>query len=113
MAPGDYNLTVRSVRIMTSDGGDMMTFRATIGGDGTDGEAANLPLVVSGEDMANVVIVTSKGATASGRLVFEGSGCLGTLEDLAQGAFRLPAREWCQSNYFHDSAASDWTAIPQ
>jgi protocatechuate 3,4-dioxygenase beta subunit len=74
VAPGDYNLTVRSVRIMTSDGGDMMTFRATIGGDGSDGEAANLPLVVSGEDMANVVIVTSKGATASGRLVFEGSG---------------------------------------
>jgi protocatechuate 3,4-dioxygenase beta subunit len=73
VAPGDYNLTVRSVRIMTSDGGDMMTFRATIGGDGTEGEAANLPLVVSGEDMSNVVIVTSKGATASGRLVFEGS----------------------------------------
>jgi protocatechuate 3,4-dioxygenase beta subunit len=74
VAPGDYNLTVRSVRIMTSDGGDMMTFRAAIGGDGSDGEAANLPLTVSGEDMANVVIVTSKGATASGRLVFEGSG---------------------------------------
>ena len=74
VAPGDYVLTVRSVRIMTSDGGDMMTFRATIGGgDGGDGEAANLPLAVSGEDLANVVIVTSKGATASGRLLFEGS----------------------------------------
>jgi protocatechuate 3,4-dioxygenase beta subunit len=74
VAPGDYTLAVRSLRIMTSDGGDMMTFRATIGGDGSDGEAANLPLTVSGEDMTNVVIVTSKGATASGRLVFEGSG---------------------------------------
>ena len=73
VAPGDYMVTVRSVTVMTSDGGDMMTFRATIGGDGGDGEAANMPLTVSGEDMSNVVIVTSKGATASGRLVFEGS----------------------------------------
>jgi protocatechuate 3,4-dioxygenase beta subunit len=73
VAPGDYMVTVRSVTVMTSDGGDMMTFRASIGGDGSDGEAASLPLTVSGEDMANVVIVTSKGATASGRLVFEGS----------------------------------------
>jgi protocatechuate 3,4-dioxygenase beta subunit len=74
VAPGDYTVTVRSVMITTSDGGDMMTFRATIGGgDGGDGEAANMPLTVSGEDMSNVVIVTSKGATASGRLVFEGS----------------------------------------
>jgi protocatechuate 3,4-dioxygenase beta subunit len=76
VAPGDYMLTVRSVRIMTSsDGGDTMMFRATIGGggDGGDGEAASLPLAVSGEDLSNVVIVTSKGATASGRIVFEGS----------------------------------------
>ena len=75
VAPGDYMLTVRSVRIMTSDGGDnTMMFRATIGGgDGGDGEAASLPLAVSGEDLSNVVIVTSKGATASGRMVFEGS----------------------------------------
>ena len=75
VAPGDYVLTVRSVRFVTSsDGGDNMTFRATIGGgDGGDGEAANMPLAVSGEDLANVVIVTSKGATASGRLLFEGS----------------------------------------
>ena len=52
-----------------------MTFRATIGGgDGGEvGEAANMPLAVSGEDLTNIVIVTSKGATASGRLVFEGS----------------------------------------
>ncbi len=43
-------------------------------------------------------------------LVFEGSGCLGTLEDLAQGTFRTPAPEWCQANYFHEAEASDWTA---
>ena len=37
VAPGDYVLTVRSVRIITSDGGDTMMFRATIGG-GDGGE---------------------------------------------------------------------------
>ena len=75
VAPGDYTLTVRSVRIITSDGGDTMMFRATIGGGGSDGpdsETASVPVVVSGEDLSNVVIVTSKGATASGRITFEG-----------------------------------------
>ncbi|MEV5743266.1 DUF6716 putative glycosyltransferase [Microbispora rosea] len=42
-------------------------------------------------------------------LVFEGSGCLGTLDDLATADFRVPAEEWCRANYFHDSSASDWT----
>ncbi|GII63834.1 hypothetical protein Skr01_39190 [Sphaerisporangium krabiense] len=43
-------------------------------------------------------------------LVFEGSGCLGTLEDLARGGFRRPTAAWCDANYFHDRAASDWIA---
>jgi hypothetical protein len=75
VAPGEYTLTVRSVRIITSDGGDTMMFRATIGGGGADGpesETASVPVVVSGEDLSNVVIITSKGATASGRITFEG-----------------------------------------
>ncbi|GAA3804644.1 hypothetical protein GCM10022226_25670 [Sphaerisporangium flaviroseum] len=41
-------------------------------------------------------------------LVFEDSGCLGTLEDLARGDFRRPAHTWCDANYFHDPAVSDW-----
>jgi hypothetical protein len=65
---------VRSVRIITSDGGDTMMFRATIAGgsDGSDSETASVPVVVAGEDLSNVVIITSKGATASGRITFEG-----------------------------------------
>lgn len=43
-------------------------------------------------------------------LVFEGSGCLGTLGDLAGADFRTPAEEWCRANYFHDASATDWTA---
>jgi carboxypeptidase family protein len=74
VAPGEYTLTVRSVRIITSDGGDTMMFRTTIGGgsDGAESETASVPVVVSGEDLSNVVIITSKGATASGRITFEG-----------------------------------------
>jgi hypothetical protein len=74
VGPGDYTLTVRSVRIITSDGGDTMMFRATIAGgsDGSDSETASVPVVVAGEDLSNVVIITSKGATAAGRIAFEG-----------------------------------------
>ena len=73
VAPGDYTLNVRTVRIITSDGGDTMMFRATIGGaEGPESETGSLPITVGGEDLANVVIVTSKGATASGRITFEG-----------------------------------------
>ncbi|WP_228647291.1 DUF6716 putative glycosyltransferase [Microtetraspora sp. AC03309] len=41
-------------------------------------------------------------------LVFEGSGCLGTLDDLAKGDFRTPDGDWCRANYFHDDTESDW-----
>ncbi|MFC7383226.1 DUF6716 putative glycosyltransferase [Sphaerisporangium rhizosphaerae] len=43
-------------------------------------------------------------------LVFEDSGCLGTLEDLARGDLRHPTAAWCDANYFHDPATSDWVA---
>lgn len=73
VAPGDYTLNVRSFRVVTSGGDNMMTFSATIGGpDGSDGETAALPVTVAGDDLSNVVIMTAKGGTASGRLAFDG-----------------------------------------
>ncbi|MFC6580167.1 DUF6716 putative glycosyltransferase [Planomonospora parontospora] len=42
-------------------------------------------------------------------LVFEGSGVLGTLEDLSAGRFRTPDEAWCKANYFHGDGESDWT----
>jgi protocatechuate 3,4-dioxygenase beta subunit len=72
LAPGEYTLQSRSLQIMTSGGGDNMMFTARIGGDsGAEAEVGALPITVSGEDLSNVVIVTSKGATASGRVVFD------------------------------------------
>ena len=73
VAPGDYTLQTRAMQIMTTGGGDRMTFSMRVGGpDGGDAEVGSLPVSVSGEDLAGVVILTSKGATVSGRLSFEG-----------------------------------------
>ena len=78
VAPGDYTLNTRTTQIFTSGGdGNAMTFtmmRSEIGGGAAGGgqESGSVPLSVSGEDMSNVIIVTTKGATATGRVVYEG-----------------------------------------
>ncbi|MFG1695417.1 DUF6716 putative glycosyltransferase [Nonomuraea sp. NPDC049309] len=41
-------------------------------------------------------------------LVFEGSGLLGTLDDLAQGRFRTASPAWCAASYFHPAERDDW-----
>jgi len=72
LAPGEYTLQSRSLQIMTTGGGDNMMFTARIGGDsGAEAETGSLPITVSGEDLSNVVIVTAKGATAAGRVIFD------------------------------------------
>ena len=75
VAPGDYTLNARGSTVMTSGDGDRMVFTMTrVAGGGGDGqnEFGAVPLSVGAEDIANVVIVTSKGATATGRVVWEG-----------------------------------------
>jgi protocatechuate 3,4-dioxygenase beta subunit len=72
VAPGDYTLAVRSMRVTIADGGPNMMFTATVGGGGEDAEFAAMPITVGAEDLANVVVVTSKGAAATGRITFEG-----------------------------------------
>jgi protocatechuate 3,4-dioxygenase beta subunit len=74
VAPGEYTLQARGMQITTtSDGGDRMVFVARVGGGG-DGatESGSTPLSVAGDDVSNVMVVTSKGTTVSGRVVFEG-----------------------------------------
>lgn len=41
-------------------------------------------------------------------LVFDSSGCLGTLDDLRTGRFYAPSQSWCEDNYFHRPEESDW-----
>jgi Carboxypeptidase regulatory-like domain len=52
-----------------------MMFKATVGGPEGSGEAesAVLPISVAGDDLTNLMIITSKGATALGRLTLEGT----------------------------------------
>jgi len=72
--PGEYSLTARTVQVITSTQGDnMMMFRATSIGGGGDSESGSTPLTVSGEDVSGVLITTSKGGTATGHLVFDGA----------------------------------------
>lgn len=78
VAPGDYTLQTRAVQMMTSSAdGERMTFTMTRvvgseGGAGTEPESGSLPISVSGEDVSNVIIVTTKGATATGQVTYEG-----------------------------------------
>lgn len=72
LAPGEYILQSRVLQIMTSGSGDNMMFTARVGGDtGAESETGSLPVTVNGEDLSNVIIVTTKGASATGRVTFE------------------------------------------
>ena len=78
--PGEYSLQTRGGTFMstTSDGGRMMftmTMTRSVGPDGPTGgepEFGSVPINVAGEDLAGVVILTSKGTTASGHVTFDG-----------------------------------------
>ena len=72
LAPGDYILQSRSFTIMTSGGGDNMMVTARIGGDGGESETGYMPVTVGTEDLTGVVLMTSKGGSASGHLTFVG-----------------------------------------
>ncbi|MEU5883223.1 DUF6716 putative glycosyltransferase [Spirillospora sp. NPDC047279] len=64
--------------------------------------AASVPLLVLSDFGVNAEMIN---------VVFEGSGCLGTLADLEKAAFRDPDPGWCAANYFHDPVDDDWTAL--
>src|SRR5690606_1907100 len=74
---GDYTLNAQSTSVVTTDrsgdGARTMVFTARVmgGGDGQS-EFGSIPLSVSGDDMTNVVIATSRGTTVSGRVTYEG-----------------------------------------
>lgn len=73
VAPGEYTLQVRGMQIITSNpGGDTMMLSTRIGGGDGQAEFGSVPLSVAGDDLSGVVVVTSKGASVSGRIVFEG-----------------------------------------
>ena len=82
--PGDYLLQTEPLLIKTTGSGDMMTFFARLGGG--EAEIGSLPLTISGEDVSNVVIVTSKGATLTGQVTFDGGAKPGNVTGLQMAA---------------------------
>lgn len=79
VAPGEYTFQARSTQVITTTSGDntqVFTMTRTItsgpGGSESQSEFGSVPVTVTGEDLSNVMIVTSKGTTASGRVVWEG-----------------------------------------
>ena len=44
-------------------------------------------------------------------LVFEGSGCLGTLDDLRCGRLFQPDSRWLDANYFHPAEENNWLEL--
>ncbi|GAB3704231.1 DUF6716 putative glycosyltransferase [Mariniluteicoccus flavus] len=61
--------------------------------------AAGVPSLVLGDFGVDAATIN---------LVFEGSGLIGDLDDLAGARFRTPDPAWLDANYFHDPAADDW-----
>lgn len=56
-----------------------------------------------------ILIISDFGVCAEMiNLVFEGSGCLGTLNDLRSGRLSRPDPGWLEANYFHRGEDNDW-----
>jgi protocatechuate 3,4-dioxygenase beta subunit len=73
VAPGEYMLQANSMQITTTntDGGNMVMIRTFGAGGAENAESGSLPVSVAGDDISNLVLVTSKGGSASGRVTFE------------------------------------------
>jgi protocatechuate 3,4-dioxygenase beta subunit len=78
VAPGEYTLNVRTATMFSNSSGDgdrmVFTMTRVAGAPGAENqsESGSVPLTVAGEDMTNVMIVTSRGTSVSGRVVYEG-----------------------------------------
>ena len=56
-----------------------------------------------------ILILSDFGVSAEMiNLVFDGSGCLGTLDDLRSSRFFRPDPLWLEANYFHHGRENDW-----
>ena len=72
----------------------------------TVSSTAALEAMAAGVD---VLMVDDFGVSADMiNVVFDGSGCLGSLDDVSAGLFRQPGTAWLQDNYLHAGQESDW-----
>ncbi|WP_344859799.1 DUF6716 putative glycosyltransferase [Planomonospora alba] len=90
------------------EGGPMHEHLARAAGFVTVSSTAALEAIALGVPL---LVLSDFGVSAEMiNLVFEGSGVLGTLDDLAEGRFRTPDEAWCEANYFHGGGEDDWTS---
>jgi hypothetical protein len=99
VAPGDYVLQSRSMRIMTSSNGDMMSSSWSP----DQSESGSATVSVNGEDISNVVIANSRGATASGQVTFENGANPPNLSSLRLAA--IPTSDIAMMGYSAQPAA--------
>jgi protocatechuate 3,4-dioxygenase beta subunit len=79
VAPGDYSLQIQSMAALMNAASQAMSMMG--GGDAASGPApqpaerefATASITVAGEDITNLVVTATRGAKATGRLVFEGA----------------------------------------
>ncbi len=81
VVPGEYSLQIRSMGAMVTEmaGGGAMFFTSATDGPGgppapprQEAEFASVAVSVAGDDLTGLVVVTTRGGKATGRLVFEG-----------------------------------------
>ncbi|HET7617827.1 MAG TPA: carboxypeptidase-like regulatory domain-containing protein [Vicinamibacterales bacterium] len=89
VVPGDYVLQARNMSgtIVTESDGVVMGLAIRAEGDAEtprrrEPEFASVPIAIGGSDIGNLVLVTSHGARASGRVIFEGEPMPSDVDDV-------------------------------
>lgn len=96
----------RSSDLVSFTGGSMA--EALAGADGFVTVSSTAVLEAIGLGLP-VLVLSDFGVSADMiNEVFVGSGCLGTLADLAAGRLHRPRADWLQQNYFHPAVDNDW-----
>jgi hypothetical protein len=87
-------------------GGSMRDALRTARGFVTVSSTAALEAIAMGRP---ILIISDFGVSAEMiNLVFLGSGCLGSLDDLRCGRLSQPDPRWLEANYFHDANQNNW-----
>ncbi|MFB9207869.1 DUF6716 putative glycosyltransferase [Nonomuraea spiralis] len=97
--PGRLSFAAGSMHEQLSRAAGFVTVSSTAA---LEAIAMGVPSLVLGDFGVNAEMIN---------LVFEGSGLLGTLDELALGDFRTAEPGWCEANYFHPAGRDDWARL--
>jgi hypothetical protein len=98
-----------SADAVTFVGGSMQEVLRTSRGFATVSSTAALEAIAMNRP---TLIISDFGVSAEMiNLVFEGSGCLGTLDDLRSGRLCQADPQWLEANYFHPAGDNNWLEL--